>query len=183
MNPEDIRTRGCKVCVNQEAQKYEEAYFTKTLSVDEIVKELGISNYTFYKHIRDHIRPEAAMTISGGALVLAEQVIDKQGLIVEILEDLRSQSRKTLTVLDGELDINMIKAYTMLVAEQRRTIKLLAELQGEFNLQDVKSVTNNYNIEFTQVVDKIMQVACQTCRPKFAEELKPIILRKVENKS
>ena len=175
MNTEGIRTQGCKLCIHQEIEAYERAYFDKKLTVDEIVKELGVTNYTFYKHIRDHVKPETGMTLSKGSLILADQVIDKQGKVIKIIETLEKQIDKITLILDGEIDVNMIKAFTLLIGENRRNIKILAELQGEFRINEPKTVTNNYNIEYTQVVDVVMQYACEKCKPIFARELRPVL--------
>ena len=55
-----------------------------------------------------------------------------------------------------------------------KSIESLAGIQGEY-MKDVKTVTNNYHVEYTQIVDKILQTACSNCKPKFLQNLKPII--------
>jgi len=174
MNIEGIRTKGCKLCVDDSIDEYEKAYFDKKLTVEEIVKELQCSKYAFYNHIRSHLKPEVALAVSKSAPALAEEVIDKQGELVNILEQLKKQTTRVDALLEGEIDLNMIKAFTALVAEQRKGIETLAHLQDVY-FSGSKIVTNTYNIEYTQVVDKILQTACSNCKPKFLEELKPII--------
>ena len=76
--------------------------------------------------------------------------------------------------ISSESDPSMIKAYVSLAGELRKTIEIIAKLQGEFSTSQHVHV-NTLSVEYNTVVEQIMQDACSQCKIKFTKTLAPLL--------
>lgn len=181
----DIRTRGCELCLCENITTYEKAYADRSMTIKEIKKaledeeQLHVTNYTWYNHIKTHLRPEVGVILAETAPVLAQEVVDKIGECVETIESLKSQADKISLSIENDPNPQVIRAWSGIVSEIRHWIELLARLQGEF--KEVNKISaKNINIQYNETKEVILQEACPECKLKFAEKLAPKILN--ENK-
>jgi len=170
---------GCALCLYENIEEYEDDYIHKRQTVGEIVdtlKEAGVdvSKTKFYNHIQHHLKTEAALIYSKNAELLASEVVDKVEELIQNIDNMRDKMEAIEHSINSEADPSMIKAYVSLAGELRKTVEILAKLQGEFNTSQHVHV-NNLNIEYNTVVEQILQDACPQCKIKFTKTLAPLL--------
>jgi len=170
---------GCALCLYEGIEDYENDYINKRATVDEIVDSLKednveVSKTKFYNHIQHHLKTEAGLIYSANADILAAQVVDKVKELIENVEKMRDKMEAIEHSINAESDPSMIKAYVSLAGELRKTVEILAKLQGEFSTSQHVHV-NNLNVEYNNVIAQVMQDACPQCKVKFAKTLEPLI--------
>lgn len=179
MVQEKMTKAGCSLCLFEEIEDYEQDYIHKRSTVAEIVESLkvdgvDVSRTKFYNHIQHHLKTEAALIYSKNAEVLSAEFVDKQKELIDNMEKMRDKMEAIEHVINSESDPSMIKAYVSLASELRKTIEVIAKLQGEFSSSQHVHV-NTMNVEYNNVVAQILQDACPQCKVKFAKTLEPIL--------
>ncbi len=170
---------GCSLCLFEDIEDYEQDYVHKRSTVDEIVTNLkqegvDVSKTKFYNHVQHHLKTEAALVYSKNAEILAAEFVDKQKELIDNMEKMRDKMEAIEHVINSEADPSMIKAYVSLAGELRKTVEILAKLQGEFTSSQHVHV-NTLNVEYNNVVAQILQDACPQCKVKFAKTLEPLL--------
>jgi len=172
---------GCDLCLFKDIEDYEMDYVKKRRTVPEIIKLLqqehvNCTRTTFYNHIRNHLKQEIGLVYSKNAEVLAAEIVDKQGELIENIDLMRSKMEAIEHAINSESDPSQIKAYTGLAAELRKSIELLIKLQGEFKSSNHLHI-NTLNVEYNNVVGQVLQDACPECKVKFAKTLEPLLTK------
>jgi len=170
---------GCSLCLYDEIEDYENDYINKKQTVEEIVATLKVLNVDvsrtkFYNHIQHHLKTEAAVIYSKNAELLASQVVDKMKELIENIEKMRDKMQAIEDSISSESDPSMIKAYVSLAGELRKTVEIIAKLQGDFSTSQHVHV-QNLNVEYNTVVEQILQDACPQCKVKFTKTLAPLL--------
>ena len=170
---------GCSLCLYEEIEDYEQDYINKRQTVEEIVEALksegvDVSRTKFYNHVQHHLKTEAALVYSKNAEVLANEFIDKQKELINNMDKMRDKMMAIEDSISSESDPSMIKAYVSLAGELRKTIEIIAKLQGEFSTSQHVHV-NTLSVEYNTVVEQIMQDACSQCKIKFTKTLAPLL--------
>lgn len=180
-----VRTGGCELCLYKNMEKYELDYIHKRQSVIDIIDQLSkeldmrITKYKFYNHMKMHLNPEVAQIFSTAAPKLADEVIDKTGELIDLVDTIKGKVEGFDHAINASTDPSTIRAYTGLVSELRHLIEALAKIQGEYKGSGVIHA-KNVNIEYNNVIAQVLQDACHVCKAKFAKTLEPLILKKIE---
>jgi len=165
--------RPCEICRNPQATTLEKEYIEKRISTQDVIDSLGITKYAWYRHIKYHLKPGVAQAISDNSDVLANQIIDKTGELIEGLDRLKGKVEQIQVTITGDADPSKIKAYTALEAELRNTLLALAKIQGDFKDSAYIQV-NNVTIELQKIGEIVMANACSKCKPVFAQKLEDL---------
>ena len=162
--------RPCEVCRNPNISHLELDYINKKISTQDVIVQLGITKYTWYRHIKYHLKPGVAASMSENSELLASQIIDKTSELIEGLDRLKQKVEQIHVTITGDADPSKIKAYTALEAELRNTLMALAKIQGDF--KDAAYIqVNNVTVELNKIGEIVMSNACPKCKPIFAEKL------------
>ena len=169
--------RGCEVCLMEGHEKYDTAYLDKTMTKNQIIDELKIDNYKWYKHVNNHVKPLLLSNVNELAPELAKDYVDKFGDLLQLLEREKEKAQAITDIIDSSSDPRMINAWVGVNGEIRKTIETIAKLQGDIATHS--QVTNNtVNVEYKNVVEHIMQETCIACKTKLAKSL-PDIIKKI----
>jgi len=175
-----IRTGGCALCLYEGMEDYENDYLDKKRTVKELVDSLKLDNvectvYKFYNHIRNHLQPEVAILFSKNSELLATELVDKRGELIDALGRVGTKIEALDSSISSEAHPSLIKAWTGLLAEARHTIEALQSIEtiGKGSSQHVH--INNLNVEYKNVVAQVLQDACVNCKKKFVNTLAPLI--------
>ena len=176
-----IRVGGCSLCLYEDIEKYEQDYITKRSTVAEIVDELKADNvecnrYKFYNHMRSHLKPEVAMIFSKNAELLSNEMVDKVGEIVIMLDQVKGKIEALDNSINADAQPAMIKAYTGLISEARRLVEELASLQEKFK-GSAHIHINTLNVEYSDMKEQILQDVCQNCKVKLSKTLAPLAFK------
>lgn len=168
--------------MNPEIRQLEKDYVEHRIIAADIAKDLDISTQTWYSHIKYHLTPQVIQALSVNAEVMANQVVDKIGSLIDILDILGKEIENAQDKTSIVENDKRMKALTGLIAEKRKTIEVMAKLQGEYKDSAVIKVSN-INIEYNNIMGMVMQDACPMCKQKFAEKIPNIIKVVDENSS
>ena len=114
--------------------------YDKNMSISEAVERLGISRSSFYKYKDDIFLFN--YTSRGRTITLAMQILDKRGLLSEILSLVSLNYANILTIhqslpLNGKASISL----TVEIARDRGDLaKLLGDLEKKEGIIDVKTL-------------------------------------------
>ena len=118
--------------------------YDKNMSISEAVERLGISRSSFYKYKDDIFLFND--TSRGRTITLAMQILDKRGLLSEILSLVSLNYANILTIhqslpLNGKASISL----TVEIAKDRGDLaKLLEDLEKKEGIIDVKTLAREY---------------------------------------
>ena len=173
--------KGCSLCLYENIEEYEQDYVNRRRTVNEIIQGLRdenveVTKYGFYNHIRSHLKPEVALIFSQNAPLLAKEVVDNIGELIEEIERMKGKIEGLEASINAEAQPSMIKAYTGMVSEFRRLVEGLVKLRGDFKTSSHIHV-KNLNVEYNNVIGQVMQDACPSCKAKLAKTLEPLILK------
>ena len=79
------REVSCQVCLIKDIEEYELAYTRKEKTKEQIIHELKIDNYKWYKHMR-HVNAVVVSNVNEQYPDLAKDFIDKMGDLLQLLE-------------------------------------------------------------------------------------------------
>ena len=175
--------KGCSLCLYENIEEYEQDYVNRRRTVNEIIQGLRdenveVTKYGFYNHIRSHLKPEVALIFSQNAPLLAKEVVDNIGELIEEIERMKGKIEGLEASINAEAQPSMIKAYTGMVSEFRRMLETLAKIQGDFK-GSAHIHVQNMHVEYSNVIAQVLQDACPNCRVKFAKTLEPLVTKTV----
>lgn len=180
-------TSGCDLCLFDDIGQYEKMYIKKEMKVLDIIDELkrqevDVTQYKFYRHMRDHVKGEVAVMMSENAPMLVNETMDKLGELIKMTETLINNIEGFQFSINADADPAKIRAYTGLMSEARHMIESIAKIQGEFKGSNaIKAKT--VNIQYNNIAEHIMQDVCNVCKAKLAKTLEPLILKKDDDES
>ena len=174
-----LDNRVCTICRDPKTPKLEIAFSDHTITTKEICETLEVQPNQWYKHINYHLMPQVYDTLATNREVLAAKIVDQVDKTIEALDRLEKNVKRAEKMLGTAPDPTMIKAYTTLEEQNRKTLEYLAKLQGEFKDQSIIKA-NNVTVEYNTVIGTVLEEACPNCKLKFAKSL-PNIIKKVDN--
>ena len=164
----------CGLCAYSGISDLERDYFSKRKSLDEIKEELKIndlqsSNYSWYQHIKYHLKPEVVKNLPAKVI---DDVIDKISVITESLDRLHKVVNMTETAMMADAtDPKLIDSYLKAEAGIRANLLLLDKVQEGW--QDAKSINiKSLHVEYNQMMGQVLENTCPMCKAKLANILK-----------
>ncbi len=142
-------------------------------------KDVDVNQYKWYNHMRNHLKPEVAQLMSANSPMLANEAIDRLGVLIQMTSTLSEKIEGFNNSINPDADPAQIRAYTGLISECRHMVESIAKMQGEFKGSGAIHA-QTVNIQYNSVVEQIMQDVCQSCKVKLSKTLEPLILRKSE---
>jgi hypothetical protein len=145
-----------------------------TMQKNEIVRELGITNYLWYSHIRNHVQPAVTQNALEVAPDLAQDLVDVVGEVAGTVERLKNKAESMSENMSSETDPNVIKTWVAIEVALRQSVETIGKITGDLKgMNNVKQ--QNIKVEFNNFAGQVMQDACPVCMAKFAKTLEPII--------
>jgi len=168
------RQGSCDVCLIEGIEDYERDYLSKKKTKTQIIEELHIDNYKWYKHINNHVKPGILALVGETNPELAKDYIHTMDDLLQFLELEKTKALEITQQISASSDPRMINAWVSVNAEIRKTIETIAKVGGE--LKTHSDVTHNtVNIEYSKVVEHVLQETCMMCKAKLAKSLPDII--------
>lgn len=175
------QTKNCDLCLMENIKDYEEAYTKKYKTKEQIVHELGITNYKWYKHMREHVVGTSLVIASEIAPDLAKQLVDVVGHSAGICDRIAEKIEEMYPDINASSDPQLINTWIKMESELGRMLERIERISG--NVGATTHIENQQvNIEYTNVVGQVMQDACPLCKEKFVKSLAPYILKNTTKK-
>lgn len=171
--------RVCSICRDPKTPELEIKFADELITTKEICDILEIKPNQWYTHINYHLMPQVYETLASNREILAAKIVDKVGEGIEQLDRLKNNVKRAEKMLGTAPDPTMIKAYTTLEGELRKTLEYLGKLQGDFKDQSIIKA-NNITVEYNMVMGTILEEACPACKLKHAQSI-PNVIKKVKN--
>ena len=171
------REGSCQVCLIKDIEEYELAYTRKEKTKEQIIHELKIDNYKWYKHMR-HVNAVVVSNVNEQYPDLAKDFIDKMGDLLQLLETEKEKAEEITKEIHGSSDPKLINAWVSVNSEIRKTIETIAKISGDLSTH-TQITHNTLNVEYNDVIEHVLQNTCVKCKTKLAESL-PNIIKKVD---
>jgi len=161
-------------------EEIEKLFITKRVSMDDVTewfkkKDYDVSPTSWYHHVRFNLKPQVALQVSKSVPDIANDVIDKYKECLEGLSRLRKVINRALDAPD--LDPNILRVYVAAEKESRAYLETMHKLGQEFK-ESSNIHIENLNVEYSNVVNQVLQDACPKCKVKFAQTLEPLVKKK-----
>ena len=164
----------CEVCLIEGIEQYERDYLNRNKTKTQIIEELHIDNYKWYKHINNHVKPPVLAAVNELQPELAKDYINSMEDLLQFLELEKTKALDITKQINSGSDPRLINAWISVLAEIRKTVETIAKLSGE--LKTHAEVTHNtVNIEYGKVIEHVLQETCMKCKAKLSKSLPDII--------
>ena len=161
-------------------EEIETLFITKRVSMEDVTewfkkKDYDVSPSSWYHHVRYNLKPQVALQVSKSVPDIANDVIDKYNECLSGLSRLRTVINRALDAPD--LDPNVLRVYVAAEKESRAYLETMHKLSSEYKENSHVHI-ENLNIEYSNVVNQVLQDACPKCKIKFAKTLAPLVKKK-----
>ena len=163
----------CELCVREDMAEYEIAYANKTLTGVEIAKRLGIADDKFREHYNNHVVRAVSTELIESAPMIKKVIENRVDEIDGLIDLVKNKVESFDDSITSDSDPAQVRAYTGLVTEMRKLIESLDKLKNDSKIGGIKA--KNVTLQFTQVIEQVMQDSCQSCKQKLSKTLIPII--------
>lgn len=174
-----LDNRVCTICADPKTSELEVKFAEHKISTKEICDILEIKSHRWYQHINYHLKPQVFQALATNKEVLAAKIVDQVNEGIAQLDRLLQNVKRAEKMLGTAPDPTMIKAYTTLESEYRKTLEFLAKLSGDFKDKSIINA-NNVTVEYNTVIGTVLEEACAMCKLKFAKSL-PNVLKVIKD--
>lgn len=164
-----VSHRVCIACRHKDNQEILESVDRGDMSHLSAANHFGVSLDTWRKHVRNHIVPQIQALLSTDVSVLAASVIKPIEEMEDMVQRLKNQIEKIITVSEegDDMDVKSLQAYTGMEKALAGVLSTIAQITGDLNTSAIINV-NNTKVEFNNITAFVLQEACPTCKTKFA---------------
>lgn len=117
--------RVCTICNHPKRAEIERAVAARIGSIRSIADTFDISRPALIRHLKDHLSEKVARAA-------AEKTVQEAENLIETIHDMRKRSRDIYTL---SMSAKKTRDALMAIREERETVKLLAQIQGEVSDQ------------------------------------------------
>ncbi len=167
-----VRRGYCEACNHADHAQILKRVYDGTLTNGEASKQLNVSLQVWYRHIKNHVKPQVESAIAPDVGDITKTIVDKVEELVGQVDRVKDNLERVNKAIAEDDEIDFKKMQSWLQAERQLTYIL--ETLGKFNGDLQNSAVININqtkIEFNTFRENVLDTVCTECKSKLVKSL------------